>query len=335
MYNEETLVQIPNINLYRMLTYTFSDLKTITPADIGEESFEQVDQLLSMILLKGITRQFKKGLYKEYIEEEGLLKTLRGKIDMHKTIRLKTQVSREIYCHYNEFSTNNIYNQILKAFCLLILQRERLSNKVLKQFKTLLISFHEVDDISLDSVAWRKLSYEKNKFSYKMLIHIGHMIYRDIGVDKKTGKSFIKDKPFGQIYKQFIYRFFETECPHVKVSYEKVASEEEVDSDMFLIQGNKTTIVHTCFYPELFWHNQVEQFKPLLLQEIKKTMCSVMEYSKRLDTTVSGLLLYPSVEPTFIEAYVLEHHPMYVCTINLGEPMEVIKEHLRQMSQLG
>lgn len=335
MHKEEMLLQIPNVNLYTMLCYSFRDLRTITPEDMGEEAFNQVEMLLSAILLQGITRQFRRGLYKEYVEGEGLLKVLRGKIDMHETIRLKTQVSRQIYCHYDEFSVNNIYNQVLKALCLLILQRERLSTKELKRFKRLLISFHEVEDISLNSIAWRKLSYEKNKFPYKMLIHIGYMIFSGIHIDTSTGKGYIDYKLFNNLYKQFIYRFFETECLGVEVSYEKIADEEEVDSDLLLLRENKIMLLHTCFYPELFYNQKTVQHKKFLLKELKKTFYSVLDNSTKSEIKMSGLLLYPSVESTYIEEYMLDQHQIYVGSIDLREPIDVIKAHLKQMSQLA
>ena len=329
------LLQVPNINLYHMLCYSFRDLNKITPESLGEESFGQVEALLSAILLEGITRQFRRGLYKEYVEGEGLLQVLRGKIDIHETIRLKTQVSRQVYCHYDEFSVDNIYNQVLKALCFLILQRERIASLQRKNFKRLLISFHEVQDIALDCVAWGKLSYEKNKFPYKMLIQIGHMIFKGIHLDINTGKGYLDEGIFNHLYKQFIYHFFETECHGVDVSYEKIADEEEVDSDLILFREGQRMLVHTCFYPELFANQQTTQHKSFLLQELKKTFFSVHENSMKFDKKISGLLLYPSIESTYIEEYTLDQHQIFVAAIDLREPMNTIKVHLKQMSQLA
>ena len=334
MHKGEMLQQIPNINLYHMLCYSFRDLNKITPEALGAESFDQIEALLSAILLEGITRQFRRGLYKEYVEGEGLLQVLRGKIDIHETIRLKTQVSRQVYCHYDEFSVDNIYNQVLKALCLLILKRGRIASQQRKNFKRLLISFHEVQDISLDCVAWGKLSYEKNKFPYKMLIQIGYMIFKGIHLDTNTGKGYLDEVIFNHLYKQCIYRFFETECHGVDVSYEKIADEEEVDSDLILLREGKIMLVHTCFYPELFINQKVTEHKSFLLQEMKKTFYSVRENSMKSKETISGLLLYPSIESTYIEEYMLDQHQIFVAAIDLREPMSAIKVHLKQMSQL-
>ena len=40
------LQQIPNINLYHMLCYSFRDLNKITPEALGAESFDQIEALL-------------------------------------------------------------------------------------------------------------------------------------------------------------------------------------------------------------------------------------------------------------------------------------------------
>ena len=52
-----------------MLTYAFQVLKQPHYDEIAAEDFENIHDLLAAILAKGVTKQLKQGLYKEYITE--------------------------------------------------------------------------------------------------------------------------------------------------------------------------------------------------------------------------------------------------------------------------
>ena len=66
-------------NIYYMLTYAFQVLKQKNYEEIGTESFENIHNLFSAILSKGLAQQLKQGLYREYITEYNDLPTVRGK----------------------------------------------------------------------------------------------------------------------------------------------------------------------------------------------------------------------------------------------------------------
>lgn len=334
MYKNEEELYISPINLYHMMCYSFRDLKSITPEELGDKAFSKMEIMLPMILMHGITRQFRRGLYKEYVEEEGLLPVLRGKIDIQETIRLKTQVSRQIYCHYEEFSEDNIYNQVLKALCLLILQRGRIDSLERKQFKRLLISFHKVKDISLDCVSWGKLSYEKNKFHYKMLLQMGYIIFKGFHMDPVQGVGYLDEGIFERFYKTFIRCYFATECDNIRVSYEKIADHEEVASDIILHREEEGLLVHTYLNQNSNLQVDVAHQKTMIVKEIKKILLTLQGDNNMLQGIVKGVLLYPSFETIPVEVYQLEKYAIYVKAIDLRQSITLIKDELKEISQL-
>ena len=334
MHKNEGELYISPINLYHMMCYSFRDLKSITPEELGEKAFSKIEMMLCVILMHGITRQFRRGLYKEYVEEEGLLPALRGKIDIHETIRLKTQVSRHIYCHFEEFSEDNIYNQVLKALCLLILQRGRIDILERKQFKRLLISFHKVKDISLDCVAWGKLSYEKNKFHYKMLLQIGYIIHKGIHMDPVQGVGYLDEGIFERFYKTFIWGYFATECDNIRVSYEKIADYDEVASDIILHREEEGLLVHTYLNQNSNHQGDAAHQKAMIVKEIKKMLLTLEGDNNMLQGIVKGVLLYPSFEIIPAEVYQLGKYIIYVKAIDLRQSIIHIKNELKEISQL-
>lgn len=333
MFNDEMLLEIPLNNLYDMMCASFSDLSRMNKSDLSGDAFDKVENMLSAIFVMGILRQFKRGLYKEYIPSEGLVPTMKGKIDIPETIRLKTQISRQVYCHYDEFSANNIYNQILKAFLLLILKRGRVGINQRKRVKQLMISFNDVSDISLGGVAWGKLSYEKNKFHYKMLINIGYMIYKNIHIDPETKRDYLDWNSIEQIYRQFVYTFFQEECKGIKVQHDKITSDDAIGGDFILKKEDRVMIMHTNLSKEVCNEEDLKSKKEFMLAEIKK-MFYVVDEKTTLIGRMTGVLLYPSMSSSFVDKYEIEGYTIYMATFNLRSSIPEIKNDLRKISEL-
>lgn len=77
-------------NIYYMLSYAFTTLRRSNDDKVATEEFENIHNLFATILSKGIGRQLKQGLYREYLGRKDDLPVMRGKIDMPGTIiRLK------------------------------------------------------------------------------------------------------------------------------------------------------------------------------------------------------------------------------------------------------
>ena len=69
-------------NIYYMLAYAFQVLQERGYESCGTEEFENTADLLSAILVKGVSTQIKRGLGRTYIEETEPLRCLRGKISV-------------------------------------------------------------------------------------------------------------------------------------------------------------------------------------------------------------------------------------------------------------
>ena len=76
-------------NIYYMLSYVYTDLIQKDYKDIDVEVFDNIGDILAVILFKVVSKQVKRGLIKEYKAEEGELSVLTGKINIEKSIKLK------------------------------------------------------------------------------------------------------------------------------------------------------------------------------------------------------------------------------------------------------
>ena len=82
-------------NIYYMLSYAFTTLKQGGYEDVDSENFDNLHDLFAAILAKGIGRQLKQGLYREYLNRTDTLPVVRGKIDMPGT--MQNRLARRLY----------------------------------------------------------------------------------------------------------------------------------------------------------------------------------------------------------------------------------------------
>lgn len=108
-------------NIYHMLTYAFQILKEQSYANCATEEFENTADLLSAILVKGVTLEIKRGLNCTYLEETEPLSCLRGKINVTESIKQQTIIKHQLVCTYEDFSVDSYMNRILKTTMELLL----------------------------------------------------------------------------------------------------------------------------------------------------------------------------------------------------------------------
>ena len=145
-----------------MLTYAFQILRQTNYEEIESEDFDNIQDLLSAILSKGLAQQLKQGLYREYITLNENLSVLRGKVDITSSIKLKMQKKQLIGCEHDELSENNIFNQIIKATAILLIRQPSVSTKYKVELKKEMLFFSDVEDIDISSIKWDRLKFQRN-----------------------------------------------------------------------------------------------------------------------------------------------------------------------------
>ena len=116
-----------------MLSYAFTVLNKRL-SKLATEQFENMLDLYSAILIKGILSHLKSGLHHEYVEHNDSLKVVRGKINVTNSIRNLDILNHRINCNYDEFSMNTYMNKILKT-TMQILIKQILLRSIRKRFE--------------------------------------------------------------------------------------------------------------------------------------------------------------------------------------------------------
>lgn len=287
-------------NIYHMLAYAFQALREQHYASCGTEEFENTADLLSSILVKGVTFQLKRGLGRAYIEQTQPLSGLRGKIDVTESIKQQTLIKQQLVCTYDEFSVNSYMNRILKITMELLLCSDIPPSRK-KELRYLMLYFKDVGTLDIYAIDWH-FRFNRNNQSYQMLMAICQLIIKGLLQTTADGSvklmHFLDEQRMCRLYEKFILEYYRRHYPQFKASASQIdwALDDDMgdllptmQSDIMLTYGNKTLIIDAKYYS----HTTQVQYGVHTLHS--NNLYQIFTYVKNKAATgseVSGMLLY-------------------------------------------
>lgn len=299
---------IPIKNIYYMLSYSFQILNEQGYKKIDTEEFHNVAELCASILVKGISAQLKKGLGKEYIQEQDVLSSIRGKIDITASIKSCTMLKKQMVCIYDEFSVNTYMNKIIKTTMMLLISAD-ISKKLKKELKKLLVYFYDVDLIDIHTIEWN-LKYNKNNQSYRMLISVCHLVIKGLLHTNTEGNTklmdFIDEQRMCRLYEKFILEYYRKEHTEINASASQISWQLDdavnemlpiMQTDIMLSKNNKVLIIDAKYYAKTlqtqYGVNKIHSGN--LYQIFTYVKNKEVELSKQ-HHEVAGMLLYAKTD---------------------------------------
>jgi len=331
-------------NIYYMLSYAFTNLKKDDFEDVSKEEFENIHNLFAAILAKGIGQQLKKGLYREYINKNENLTTLRGKINMQGTIRNKMMKKSVLSCEYDELSENNLLNQILNTTVFILIRHANVENKYKDDLIKKMLFFSNVDIIEPNTIKWSAIEFQHNYNSYRLLISICQLILEGMLLTTETGSyklaKFIDERHMHTLYEKFILEYYRKEYNTLNVNASQIqwiVDNNETNmlptmqSDITLSYGNKVLIIDAKFWSHTtqYWHETNKIHSSNLYQ--------IFTYVKNKDASffesihkVAGMLLYARTDELIQpdESYSLSGNEISVKTLDLNCGFKEISNQL-------
>lgn len=203
---------IPIKNLFYMLCYAWNVLAIADDMKLSSELFDDAYNLLSRVFSYGIGKLIRQGFHRSYIEKTEELKTLRGKIQVQESLAKLTMQQKKLICTYDEYSTNDLFNQILKYTIKSIIINPGIDISTKKQLKKQAVFFEGIDSTPPSKANRQKLVFNKNNATYKMLINIAIMLYDNTTVNEDTGnntfKDFYRQEQMHKVFELFILNFY-------------------------------------------------------------------------------------------------------------------------------
>lgn len=337
-------------NIYYMLAYAFQVLRQKKYDDVAAEEFDDIQDLFAAILAKGVSQQLKQGLHREYITKNEDLSVMRGKLDIHGTIKNQIQRKKILSCEYDELSANNIFNQILKTTITILIRDSGVKKSHKVDLKKIILFFNDVDVIESSKIRWSSLMYQRNNKNYEMLLNVCYFVLD--GMLQTTDKGNYKmvsfsDEHMHRLYEKFVLEYFKrhhsylSEARAAQVKWDLATGTEEsmirflpiMQTDIFLRYKEQVLIIDTKYYG----HTMQMQYNKATLHS--GNMYQIFTYVKNQDASnignVSGMLLYAKTEETITPdcSFVMGGNKISVKALDLNKEFKLIAAQLDKIAE--
>ena len=294
-----------------MLSYAFQILKQSNYDEVSSEEFENVQDLFAAILSKGIARQLKQGLYREYITRNETLSVMRGKLDMQETLRNRIQRKQKLACEFDELSENNLFNQILKTAIHYLLIDEGVDTERKSALKKILVFFDGIELLEPSEIPWSRLHYQQNNKNYEMLMNVCYFVLDSLLQTTEKGEyrmADFSDEHMARLYEKFILEYYqqhhtylsEVRAGQVKWNLAGDSSESMIrflpimQTDIMLRLKNQILIIDAKYYGKTL-QQQYDKYT-LHSNNIYQIFTYVKNQDKDNTGNVAGILLYAKTD---------------------------------------
>jgi len=170
-----------------MLSYTKKiDIKTSNEARLSTAKNPFIEILIREYA-KSLFECLKRLTPKKYIREEDNLNYLKGKIKFTENIRYNSSNQAKFYCEYDEFSENNILNELFLfvSTCLYNISNDSYNKKILK----FIINYYsDIKLIRFDRFKAEKIKLSRNQELFKKPFNLAKMFVEKTSVDLSKNK---------------------------------------------------------------------------------------------------------------------------------------------------
>lgn len=174
-------------NLIFMLSYTKKlDIKISNEAKLSTAQNPFIEILIREYA-KSLFECLKRLTPKRYVREEDNLNYLKGKIKFTENIRYNCSNQAKFYCEYDEYSENNILNQLFLfvSTCLYNISNDSYNKKTLK----FIINYYaDIKLIRFDRFKTGKIKLSRNQELFKKPFNLAKMFIEKTSVDLSKNK---------------------------------------------------------------------------------------------------------------------------------------------------
>ena len=201
-------------NLIFLLSYTKNlDIKTNDNAKLSTEKNPFIEILIREFATS-LFEALKRLTPKRYIREEENLNYLKGKIKFSENIRYNCTNQAKFYCEYDEFSENNLLNQLFLfvSTCLYNISNNSYNKKTLK----FIINYYSnISFVRFDKFKVRKIKLTRNQKLFKKPFKLAKMFVEQTSVDLSKNKfeniTLVWD--MNKLFEEFIFELIKRKIP--------------------------------------------------------------------------------------------------------------------------
>ncbi|MCF0233750.1 MAG: 5-methylcytosine-specific restriction endonuclease system specificity protein McrC, partial [Thermoguttaceae bacterium] len=214
---------IPVKNIYHMLAYAFDALDRPEFKDVEPEEFQNAADLLAEILVRSIDDRARRGLAREYVDQEKALTAPRGKIDVVSAMESVAAKRRTIRCQFDEYSENAWTNRVLKTALQRLLTADVQPDRK-KALRRVLAFFLNVEPIPPREIDWNR-PLRRQDAGLRRLVNIARLVIENLVQSQIAGNmrlATFDEQTMWKLYEQFIFKYFAREHNALDVKRQQI-----------------------------------------------------------------------------------------------------------------
>jgi 5-methylcytosine-specific restriction enzyme subunit McrC len=197
----------PIASLLTLLAEVY-ELVRLIPNFVGFQETPEIVDLLINVFLKQVDYLTQCGLKRTYVNCEDELVAVRGRIDVRRTSALQMQAKPKVWCSFDEFTLDNIENQVLLATLRAIAANPTISSRRRRSAQKITAEFLGVSDVEVQPNRIATIACDRLMSHYEPALRLARLILASMGVANNFGdlpsSGFLLN--MNDLFEQFVYR---------------------------------------------------------------------------------------------------------------------------------
>jgi len=270
-------MEIPIQNLYYLLCYAWDHWQEGQTVDVeGVDSPELVD-LFAKVLIGGTNHVLRRGLDRGYLDVTEDTSTLRGRVDFGASAKRMLLPQAKAQCTFDELSHDVLPNRILKSTFRLLSGTRGPDRGLKADLIRLYRVFHDVQEVPLSPVVFRRVQLHSNNAYYRFLIKVSEFVRSSVLPSTDGGGHRFQDlrrneERMWKLYEDFLVNFYKQEqhdfrvSPQFPIRWEVSAATEygrsllpRMNVDIHLENAERVLLIDAKFYRDTLQPGQYGQ----------------------------------------------------------------------------
>ncbi|WP_153126789.1 McrC family protein [Peribacillus tepidiphilus] len=302
----------------------------ITRYGASEEGFF-LDFFINMFLQELYTNLFK-GVYKTYVTQQENLRYIKGRLLVTENIK-RNLIHNKMFCEFDEFTEDNIVNQILKYTTRLM---SRITNWRQNQLlaENIIHTFIDVSDIYANVETFNLVREDRLLGTYSKLLKIAKMFLegQSFNIDNdELSSNFIFSVDMNMVFQEYIFELLNEY--RSEIFNENLILRPQYSKEHLIYDSNDKGVFHLKPDIALIEGNQVQllidtKYKKLNIDKHRngvsdKDLYQMFGYFHKYDQPVIHLL-YPRYDKDISQHYKIEKYgepSIFVNTLSLSNSL--------------
>lgn len=336
---------IPVQNIYYLMLYAWKRLPEGRVVDVSGSDCPDLPNLMAKVLIEGVRNLMRRGLDRDYVENDEDLTRPRGRMRISETLSRNLISRLQIACSVDDLSRNILHNQILKVVLARLRGTEGIEAEHRDNIAAILSALPDIDEIPLTARDFGRVQLHGNNAAYGFLLRLCALAHECLAPAEGPGRYRFRDitaspQEMGLIFQDFISNFFELEQQRFSVRGETIRWDLDhgtgfghelmprMNTDVSLSDGERTIIIECKWTPRAI--QTYRGSRSLRSSHLYQLHTYMAHHAQTLADTgrVEGLLLYPFAEDEVDVAVPIKGQWVRVRTLRLNTDWQDVHAEL-------